>query len=224
MPNLSVLTVVIPVLNDAQPLARVLGALSSAPDCELIVVDGGSTDDSVAVGQASGARVLHAPAGRGQQLAAGAESACGARLWFLHADAGVNERALAVVREAPPGWGRLRIRFEPSSAAMRVIAWFMHWRSSLTGICTGDQGMWVDADVLRAAGGVPRQPLMEDIELSRRLKRLARPQVLPAWIESSSRRWQHHGVVRTVVGMWWFRLQYFLGVPAERLARRYARG
>ncbi len=214
------LSIIIPVLNDAAALEALLGQLAGV-DAELVVVDGGSSDASREVAEKAGARLIHSPPGRGFQLQAGVEASHGERLWFVHADSKISFGAVCSVADASPGWGRLRLRFDSHTLAMRTIAWFMHWRSRLSGICTGDQSIWVDRGLLERVGGVPRQPLMEDIELSRRLRRHAAPQVLLDEVCTSARRWQHRGVVRTVLQMWWFRLRYFFGVSAERLAREY---
>ena len=106
---------------------------------------------------------------------------------------------------------------------MAMVAFCMHWRSRLTGICTGDQGIWVERSLLSAAGGMPQQPLMEDIELSRRLKRQCCPRVLSLRLRTSPRRWQSGGLWRTIFRMWRFRLRYWSGVSPERLAEAYRR-
>ncbi len=214
------LAVIVPVLNDREALERLLPRLTGA-GIELIVVDGGSVDGSTEAAQRAGARVISTEAGRGMQLAAGVRASTADRVWFVHADSMFADHASAKVAEAPEGWGRLQLAFDDEGLVMRVIAWFMHWRSHLTGICTGDQGIWADRTLLEAVGGVPMQPLMEDIELCKRLKQRARPQVLPVRIVTSARRWRQHGVVRTVVRMWWFRLRYNFGASADQLAKEY---
>lgn len=224
------LSVVIPVLDDAVALGRLLGELEPArhADLEVLVVDGGSRDEPGTVVAGTGARLLETPAGRGLQLAAGVEAARGAWLWFLHADSSGIGPALAYLRSLPAdaaprqaGWGRFDVVFEPSSPGLSLVAWTMRLRSRLTGICTGDQGIFVHRALLARAGGMPAQPLMEDIELSRRLRRLARPRTRREPLTTSSRRWRQRGVLRTVLGMWWFRLRYWLGADPERLAREY---
>ncbi len=214
------LAVIVPVLNDREALERLLPRLDDS-SIELIVVDGGSVDGSAQVARAAGARVLCSEAGRGMQLAAGVQACTVDRVWLVHADSAFADDAPAAVAAAPAGWGRLQLAFDDEGLAMRIVAWFMHWRSRLTGICTGDQGIWVDRSLLEAVGGVPVLPLMEDVELSKRLKRLARPQVLRAHIVTSARRWRQHGVARTVINMWWLRLRYYFGVSATQLAKEY---
>jgi rSAM/selenodomain-associated transferase 2 len=222
------LSIVVPVRNDAAALARLLAELGGlGVRGEVIVVDGGSTDDSVAVARRSGARVLEAGGGRGGQLAAGCRAATGRWLWLLHADSSDLASPLTwltgLAARRVEGWGRFDVLFDPSTAAMTMVAWFMNRRSRLTGICTGDQGIFVARATLEAAGGIPEQPLMEDIELSRRLKRLGCPMCRPETIATSPRRWLGHGVLRTVLRMWWFRLRYWAGASPASLARAYYR-
>lgn len=222
------LCVVVPVLNDAPALAALLARLQSARDAglaEVVVADGGSDDDSRAVALQGGCRVIDSRRGRGAQLAAGVAAATAPWLWLLHADATPTPATWRYLRQLPgtsPGWGRFDVEFA-AGGALAVVAFFMNRRSCLTGICTGDQGIFVHRSLLDAAGGMPGQPLMEDIELSRRLKRLGRPRCRPERLGASARRWQHRGLMRTVLSMWWFRLRYWLGADPERLAAEYYR-
>ncbi len=218
------LSIVIPVLNDAPALASLLADLASAlndQNIEVIVVDGGSQDALDAVVASQPVRLVKSERGRGLQLATGVEASRGRVIWLLHADSRVPAEALERVLTQASGWGRLRLQFEPDFPGMRMVALMMHWRSCLTGICTGDQGIWADRALLDRVGGVPVQPLMEDVELSARLRRLMWPKVLPVTLTTSSRRWHEGGLVVTILLMSWFRLRYFLGTPAEKLARAY---
>ena len=236
-------SIVIPVLDDAQALTALLGDLSPARSedvkstlktgrsepageaaaLEIIVVDGGSRDHSLEVGRRAGVRILECCRSRGLQLDAGAQAAIGAWLWFLHADCRISPAVIAEtgrLSQRDPGWGRFDVRL-PQAPLLRLIAAMMNWRSACTGICTGDQGIFVHRDLLNAIGGVPRQPLMEDIELSKRLKRLARPLRMRTPIQVSARRWQTRGVLKTILFMWWLRIRYLCGAVPERLARQY---
>lgn len=217
-------SVVIPVLNDAPALAALLARLAAWPTLEVVVVDGGSRDESARVASAGGAVLVHSPPGRGGQLAAGIARARGDWLWLLHADSAPSAAAVAHLRSrsSAPGWGRFSVLLE-DSILLKIVAYMMNLRSRITGICTGDQGIFVHRALLEAAGGMPTQPLMEDIELSRRLKRHRRPECRPERIGTSPRRWRRDGVVRTVLSMWAFRLRYWLGADAERLAKEYYR-
>jgi rSAM/selenodomain-associated transferase 2 len=219
------LSIVIPVLNDAPALASLLADLAGAlddPGIEVIVVDGGSVDALDAAVTSQPVRLIKSGRGRGLQLATGVEASRGRIIWLLHADSRVPVDAPEQVLAQASGWGRFRLRFEPDFPGMRMVASMMHWRSRLSGICTGDQGIWIERALLDRVGGIPVQPLMEDVELSIRLRRLAWPRVLPATLTTSSRRWQARGLVTTILLMWWFRLRYFFGTPAQTLAHAYA--
>ena len=222
-PVLHGVTAVIPVLDDAERLATLLKALQRWEGLEIVVVDGGSRDDPGAVCRRFGARCLSTTRGRGGQLRLGVAAARGDWLWLLHADAEVTPELATPLAEAArrAAWGRFDIRLSGTSPMLRVVGFLMNWRSRLTGICTGDQGIFVSRELLEAVGGVPDQPLMEDIELSRRLRRRARPLRIAARLGSSGRRWEEAGVGRTVFSMWWLRLRYFFGARPEDLYRRY---
>lgn len=221
------LTVIIPVLNDAPALSRLVRELLAADlPLDIVVVDGGSSDEPASVLPAH-IRLIEMPnPGRGAQLAAGIRSAQSDWFWLLHADSSSIAAPLAYLAElSTPGWGRFDVCLgdvEPSVArALRWIACFMNWRSRLTGIATGDQGIFVHRAVIERIGGMPEQPLMEDIELSKRLKKTGRPLCPRIVLGASGRRWQNAGVVRTVLRMWLFRLRYFFGADPEALVSQY---
>ena len=167
--------------------------------------------------------------GRGGQLAAGVGVAQGEWLWMLHADnADVASALQFLLLDRSPCWGRFDVRLTTdnggSRSALQLVAAMMNWRSRVTSICTGDQAIFVHRSLLEQIGGIPEQPLMEDVELSRRLKRL-KPATCPeVRISASGRRWLNNGVVSTILSMWLFRLRYFFGSAPEALARRYYRG
>jgi rSAM/selenodomain-associated transferase 2 len=229
------LSVVVPVLDDGPALERLLTHLAAlcsgakAGAVEVVVADGGSSDDGLAVAAAHGCTVVHAPRGRGAQLAAAVAASRAPWIWMLHADAVPSLAAMAHLREradpqrdSPSGWGRFDVAFD-DGAGLAVVAYLMNRRSCLSGICTGDQGIFVHRDLLDRVGGVPVQPLMEDIELSRRLKACGRPECRRETVASSPRRWRRDGLVRTVLAMWRWRLRYWLGADPVRLAAEYYR-
>lgn len=226
MPAAPVLSIVLPVLNEAPGIAAALHALAPlrGGGAEVIVVDGGSTDRSTDLAEALADRVLDAPRGRASQMNAGAAVARGGVLLFLHADTRLPEGANVLVAQAIAAgrhWGRFDVRIEGRSAWLPLVAAMMNRRSRLTGIATGDQAMFVSRAAFAAAGGFPDIPLMEDIELSRRLRRSGRPACLSARVTTSGRRWEAQGVWRTILRMWWLRLRFFLGADPRRLAVDY---
>jgi len=218
------LSIVIPVRNDVAALSSLLAGLSPMLDefVEVIVVDGMSTDGSDAVALDHGCRVLTSEPGRGRQLNTGCRFAQGEWLWLLHADSRVPPAALDFLRQPrAPGWGRFDVAFEPAAPGQLLIAAFMNLRSRITGICTGDQGIFLHRRLAAAIHGVPEQPLMEDVELCRRLKRLGPPLSPRIRLTTSSRRWQQHGLLTTVLTMWGFRLRYWWGADPDVLAKAY---
>ena len=220
-----------PVLRDDEALEKLLTALEEIAartagglQLKVVVVDG-AADDSTRRLAAGRADYVVSPPSRGGQIATGIANTDADWVWILHADTGVGDEALAalqqVMQQNEACWGR----FDIELPGLAVVAWFMNQRSRITRICTGDQGCFVARALLQQAGGFPDQPLMEDIEWSRRLKRIAPDRFVPlkARLCASSRRWQHHGALRTVVFMWMMRLNYFFGASAEHLYQRYYR-
>ena len=219
------LAIVVPMLDEAATLPALLVHLAGwrARGCEVVLVDGGSRDDSVEMARAAGFRVLIAERGRARQMNAGAQACGRALMLFLHADTRLPEAADAMVRAAlaVQAWGRFDVRIDGRPLMLRVVAALMNLRSRLSGIATGDQAIFVRREVFEALGGFPDQPLMEDIELSCRLLRVSRPACLRARVRTSGRRWEQRGVWRTIALMWRLRWAYWRGVPAERLAEAY---
>lgn len=223
------ISLVIPVLNEAETLEERLGLLCDLlnGDHEIIVVDGGSEDCTVSIASRYATRVLFAPAGRARQMNLGGSVATGQVIWFVHADTQVTPIAidtlqtLAITRKHSHYWGRFDVRIDATPTIYRCIEFMMNWRSRTTGIATGDQAIFVSAELFHQVEGYREIPLMEDIELSSRLGRIARPQCLHHTVKTSARRWQQHGVVRTVFKMWGLRLGYFLGLHPEQLVKWY---
>jgi rSAM/selenodomain-associated transferase 2 len=221
------LSIIIPVLDEADGIVAALQALAFCRErgAEVIVVDGGSRDRTAALAATLADRVIVAPRGRAVQMNAGAAIARGDVLMFLHADTRLPAFADALVldglRASSWTWGRFDVTIEGRHPVLKMVAGVMNLRSQLTGIATGDQAMFVSRTAFEAVGGFPDQPLMEDIALSKRLKRLGRPLCLAARVTTSGRRWETHGVIRTVLLMWRLRLAYFFGAEPAALARRY---
>jgi rSAM/selenodomain-associated transferase 2 len=219
------LSVIIPVLNEAACLAECLGDLQPLRDRghEVIVVDGGSSDKSVAIAAPLCDQLLPAPRGRARQMNAGARAAAGDLLLFVHADTRIPfalDRVLSIHAGAD-AWGRFDVRLSGASLWFRIIEFCINLRSRRGGIATGDQCIFISRDLFRRSGGFPDIPLMEDVALSRILKRLASPCCLRERVITSSRRWERHGIFRTVLRMWSLRFRYTLGTDPAILAREY---
>lgn len=223
------LSIILPTLNEAPRITASLKALQPLRQAghEVIVVDGGSTDGTPELVSPLAApladRVLSVPPGRARQMNAGAAVAKGDALLFLHADTRLQEQAAPAIQDAlrHRQWGRFDVNIQGRPPMLKVVAAFMNRRSRLTGIATGDQALFVSRAAFATVGGYPEQPLMEDIELSKRLKRLGPPACLDEQVVTSGRRWEENGVWPTILLMWRLRFDYWRGVPAERLAARY---
>jgi rSAM/selenodomain-associated transferase 2 len=213
------LSVVVPALNEAAGIRAALEALAPlrSRGHEVIVVDGGSSDRTPELAAGLCDRVLSAPRGRALQMNAGARVATGDVLVFLHADTRLPPRADQLILNSSM-WGRFDVQIDGRHPLLKVVAWTMNLRSRLSGIATGDQAIFVRRD---AFPGYPEIALMEDIALSRILKKRGPPACLRERALTSGRRWESRGVLRTILLMWRLRLLYFLGVSPERLARRY---
>ena len=223
------LSVIIPVLNEEAEIADVLTALAPlrARGVEAIVVDGGSSDRTVTLAAPLADRVLAAPRGRAVQMNAGAAAAAGDILLFLHADTRLPPEADRLVLDGlargARQWGRFDVRISGRHPLLRIVAALMNLRSRVTGIATGDQAIFVRRDLFERIGGFPAIPLMEDVALSARLKRAGGPLCLTRRVVTSGRRWEQHGVMRTIVLMWRIRCAYWLGAAPAQLARLYGR-
>jgi len=194
----------------------------------MVLVDGGSTDATAAIAARSPrVRLLPSPRGRARQMNAGARAARGDVLLFLHADTLLPDGGLAAVEAAirDPGvaGGRFDVRFDNPRRVFRMIAWFMNLRSRWTGISTGDQAIFVRREVFETLGGYSDMPLMEDVELCRRLKRRGRLAALRQTVTTSARKWEREGAARTILLMWVLRFLYMAGVSPARLHRWYYR-
>jgi rSAM/selenodomain-associated transferase 2 len=221
------ISIIVPALNEADGITAMLAELAPLRERghEVIVVDGGSSDGTAARARRVADRVASAPRGRSRQMNAGAALARGEVLLFLHADTRLPEdadaRILQGLAASGRAWGRFDVRIEGASLCLPVIALFMNLRSRVTGIATGDQAIFVLREAFERTGGFPPLELMEDIALSRSLKRVSRPLCLADKAVTSGRRWERRGVLRTVLLMAWLRLAFFFGAAPAKLARLY---
>lgn len=220
------LCIVVPVLDEADGLADRLMALRPVRErgARVVVVDGGSRDNTLTISRDHADLAFRAPRGRGAQMNAGA-AACPADVFlFLHADTRLPDEADVLVQDAMRGrsdWGRFDVRIDGGQAALRIVELGMNLRSRWTGIATGDQAMFVSHDLFRKTGGFPDIPLMEDIAMSRMLLRHGPPACLHERVITSARRWERDGVLRTILLMWRLRAAYFFGADPARLASKY---
>ena len=224
------LAVVVPVFSEATEIETALIRLAPlrARGAEVIVIDGGSTDATVTLAIPHADQVLQSARGRAQQMNAGAKAAIdgGADvLLFVHADSALPHSADALIdtalRTSGRVWGRFDVRIDSAAPMLRIVSAMMNWRSRLTGICTGDQAIFVTRPAFERLVGFAPIALMEDIEFSKRAKALSWPAAIGVRVVTSGRRWQRHGIWRTIVLMWRFRLAYFFGADPQRLAQRY---
>lgn len=221
------LSIIIPCLNEQALIGDLLTGLQPlrGRGVEIVLVDGGSTDATVAVARPLVDRLVNAPRGRAAQMSAGAGAARGEVLLFLHADSMLPSDADRVIARGLQAsgrrWGRFDVSIRGRHPMLSVIARMMNLRSRLTGIATGDQGIFVTRELWVQCGGFSSIRLMEDVALSKRLKAHARPLCIGHRLVTSGRRWEQHGVWRTILLMWWLRLCYFCGADPERLATLY---
>ena len=221
------LSIVIPALNEADAIGATLQRLQAmrGRGVEVLLVDGGSSDATLACAAGLVDQVLHSPPGRARQLHCGAAAARAAVLLLLHADTllppDADQGVLAALAPHQRRWGFFAVRLAGRSPLLPLVAAGISLRSRCSGLCTGDQAMFMRRAELQAVGGIPPQLLMEDLELAIRLRRRSRPCCLPRPVITSGRRWDQRGVLATVWLMWRIRWLYWRGVPADRLAQLY---
>jgi rSAM/selenodomain-associated transferase 2 len=221
------ISIVIPVLNEAEQLSDKLMALQHLRDrCQLILVDGGSTDNSRLMAEPWVDKFVSSSPGRAIQMNTGVAQADADLLLFLHIDTQLPDGAIELmIKSVNNGylWGRFDVVFDTTQVMFKVIAFFMNHRSRLTGIATGDQCLFLTRQVFQLVGGFPQIALMEDVAMSAKLKKLGKPACLKAKVITSARRWQQHGIFKTILLMWRLRLAYFFGADPNNLATRYYR-
>lgn len=230
---MSKISIIIPVLNEAAAIANTLASIQNADNLEIIVLDGGSGDETVAIVQELGIKVLSSLPGRATQMNAGAAAATGDILLFLHADTSLPDNFDTMVRQALspfPGRksgrqntiaGAFELKIDGNMRSLRIIEKMVSWRSRSLQMPYGDQAIFLKASVFRNLGGFPNLPIMEDFEFVRRLHRLGKIDILPAPVLTSGRRWQKLGVVKTTLINQLIIIGYFLGISPEKLDRWY---
>ncbi|WP_419812176.1 TIGR04283 family arsenosugar biosynthesis glycosyltransferase [Bacterioplanoides sp.] len=220
-------SVVVPFYNEQAEMPALLAHLRhwQSRGCEILLVDGGSQDDSAHIAQQHGFKVIQSDKGRALQMNAGAQQASGKVLVFLHADSRLptdaDQQILQAIEQQYYRWGRFNLTIDGQAKMFPVISWLINQRSRLTSVATGDQAIFVRRDEFLRLGGYPQQPLMEDVELCLRLKQYSRPACLTSRVSTSGRRWQQQGVWRTIFLMWRLRWLYWRGVSATTLAEYY---
>ncbi|HTN43036.1 MAG TPA: TIGR04283 family arsenosugar biosynthesis glycosyltransferase [Nitrospiria bacterium] len=219
------ISVIIPTLNEATVIEKTMAALSKRDGLERIVVDGHSSDDTRALAGPYADKVLLTEAGRGRQMNAGARAAAGEVFVFLHADSCLSDDAfrelIRALEDPDVLWGAFRLGIDSPRRILRLVAAAANWRTRLTGIPYGDQGIFVRRSVFEQSGGYPEIPIMEDLEFARRLKSLGKVKLLSRPIVTSSRRWDKEGAGYTTLRNQIYVVLYYLGVSPARLARCY---
>ena len=222
------LSIIIPVYNEAKNITALLRRLRDYrfQGHEVIVVDGGSSDNSFDCAMGLVDKLLMSKQGRALQMNIGAEQAQGDILLFLHADTHLPKDAdklIASVIDKDKSWGRFNVSLSGQHVFFRIIETMINFRSCITGIATGDQAIFVKRSIFEQSGAYPEIKLMEDVALSKRLKSHGKPACINERVTTSSRRWEEKGIVKTVLLMWRLRLMYFLGISPEKLSSLYYR-
>ncbi len=218
-------SIIVPTLDEAARLDQALGELEGGiegfSDCEIIVCDGGSRDQTADIARRHPVQLLQTGRGRARQMNAGAERALGEWLVFLHADTRLPADWMQAIESCAAQWGRFDVRLSGRHPLLRLVEFMMNLRSRLSGIATGDQVLFFRRDFFFRLGGYPDIPLMEDIAICKQARRQAPPACLHQRVVTSSRRWEKQGILRTILLMWGLRLVYWLGADPQRLHRIY---
>ncbi|PZV04826.1 MAG: glycosyltransferase [Leptolyngbya sp.] len=219
------LAIVIPVMNESAHLAQTLAVVNTAPEVEVIVVDGGSRDNTVQIAKEFGAVVIQSQPGRAVQMNAGAATATAPNLLFLHADTrlplGYDELIHKTLRQPKVIAGAFNLAIAGSQIGLRLVEWGVKWRSHWLHMPYGDQGIFLKTEVFHSLGGFPNLPIMEDFVLVQRLNKLGKVAIAAATVSTSDRRWQTFGIFKTTFGNQLIILGYFIGISPATLAQWY---
>ncbi|NHC37022.1 TIGR04283 family arsenosugar biosynthesis glycosyltransferase [Scytonema millei] len=219
------MSIIIPAVNEARAIEKTLASTQTGTNVEVIVVDGGSQDDTVAIASAWGAKVLSVPQGRAKQMNLGATAATGEILLFLHADTllpfGFDAMVRAAIAQPHAIAGAFRLQIDSPLSSLRLIEWGVNWRSRLLKMPYGDQAIFIRSSVFHQLGKFPELPMMEDFELMRRLQRKGRIVILPTPVLTSPRRWLKQGVCQTTLKNQIAIISYLLGVAPAKIAAWY---
>ena len=221
----SIISIIISTRNEADSIGGLLPEMLGIPGVELLVVDGDSTDNTVDIAKSLGAKVLETSPGRAQQMNAGAEAAQGGILLFLHSDthlaSGFAEHVREILKQPGVAAGAFQLSIDGKDFGLRIIEWLVNFRSRVMQMPYGDQGIFVTANMFFSVGAFPPQPIMEDFELMRRLKKRGKVKILPLHATTSARRWERLGILKTTVMNQVIILGYFLGISPEKLSGWY---
>ena len=219
------LSIIIPVRNEASHLPSLLNALQKrkSDNTEVIVVDGCSEDDTLNVICQRKNRILRSEPGRAQQMNTGARHAKGEYLWFLHADSKVDFDFESIIESGLKNkkWGWFNVRLSNTKIIFRVIESMMNYRSKITSVATGDQGIFIHKNIFIEQGLFPSIALMEDVKFSKKIRSSESPFISDTPLETSTRRWEQNGPIRTIFKMWTLRLLFFLGASPNWLNKQY---
>ena len=218
-------SIIIPTLNEEGSINRLLQQLQMyrQQGHEVIIVDGGSKENTCSISKKLSDKLIESNPGRAAQMNAGAEEASNNILWFLHADTFLPENAIEPIQKIliHYDWGRFNIKLSGSNSLFRIIEKMINLRSCFVGIATGDQGIFVKRETFKRVNGYSILPLMEDVDLSKKLKIISKPACLKERLITSSRRWERNGILSTVFLMWRLRFLFWIGVSADKLAVQY---
>ena len=216
------LSIVIPVLNEGDGLLSFLQALPDLDSAmEIILADGGSSDGSLSHAASRVSSIIVSEKGRAHQMNAGAAVAAGDYLLFLHADTYLPEGFKSLIQQEAADWRRFDVRLSGDHWAFRMIEFMMNWKSGKTGICTGDQAIFIKRNLFESLGGYAAIPLMEDIEMTNRLRKICKPLRVRTPLTTSSRRWEEAGILKTMLLMWYLRIRYAMGTSPDILVKQY---